>query len=443
MVGKSKGINLNKKLVKQRRENMEKKSSIEKLNAFTSKISSNIYIQALSQGMMQGLPLVILGAFASLLSGLPIESYQAFINQTGIAACLQVVVSFSTNFLGVIYAYLIASSLAELLNVKARIIGILAVFNYLILMPLATIDKVTYVPFDYTGAQGIFVAMIVSMLTVKIFKFITDKNLIIKMPNGTPSYVSGSFSGLIPVFITAVLFLIIRYCFGLTPFGSFFAFIYKVLQTPLTAIVGSNIISVVVFNIITQVLWVFGIHGGAVVSGLRGPVLMGLDIAQQGAYAAGQPLPNIFGLAFEYMYIISVAYPAMAIALLLFAKSKRYKTLGKVALPASFFGISEPLVFGLPVLFNPIMAIPFIFVPVIGVVIAYFVTAIGLVARPMGLMVFNVPLGINGIMNGSWTIAACQIVLLIISIVLWYPFIKIADKKIFEEEQKGDAVENK
>lgn len=415
---------------------MEKKSVLEKFSDYAGKLGSNVYLQGMSRGMMKGLPLVMLGAFASLFAGLPIEGYQTFIQKSGIYDLLQVIVSFSTNFLGVIYAYSIVTTLGKLLDVKSELVGVLGMFNFLILLPLANIEHATYIPFQYTGAQGIFAAILVSIVTVKVYKFIEEKDWTIKMPKGTPSYVSGSFAGLIPVFVIGVLFLIVRYCFTLTSYGNFFAFMYSIIQTPLTKIVGANLISTTLLGMLQQALWMFGIHGGAIVSSVLGPISMGMDIAQQSAYAAGQPLPNILGLSFGYMYSIAIAYPAMAISILLFAKSKRYKTLGKVALPASFFGISEPLVFGIPVIFNPIMAIPFIIIPNLMPILAYFATAIGLVAKPMGLMVFNVPMAINGIMNGSWTIAVCQIVLLIISIALWYPFIKIADKKVLEEEQQ-------
>ena len=111
---------------------------------------------------------------------------------------------------------------------------------------------------------------------------------------------------------------------------------------------------------------------------------------------------------------------------------------GKMALPASFFGISEPLVFGLPIVFNPLLAIPFIFIPSIIMGIAYLVTYLGIVAAPIGVQVFNIPLGINGILNGSWSIAILQAVLVIVSIILWMPFIKYADKKALVEESSGE-----
>ena len=185
-------------------------------------------------------------------------------------------------------------------------------------------------------------------------------------------------------------------------------------------------------------MWVFGIHGSSIIDTLRGPIMFGLDGAQQAAYAANLPLPNIMGMAFSYMYYTAIMYPAVAIAVCCFAKSKRMKMVGKMALPASFFGISEPLVFGLPIVFNPILAIPFIFIPSIVMGIAYLITSLGLVATPIGVQVFNIPLAINGILNGSWTIAILQILLLILSVIMWMPFIKFADKKALEEEKIGE-----
>ena len=281
--------------------------------------------------------------------------------------------------------------------------------------------------------------IVLALIIVQIYKFILSKDLNIKLPEGTPDYVSNSFSSILPFLLLALFALIVRYIFLFTPYKSIFVAFYAILQIPLTALVGENIFSQLILNIIAQSLWVFGVHGSSIIDSLRGPILFGLDSAQQAAYAIGAPLPNIIGMAFCYMYYAAIMYPAIAIAVCCFAKSKRMKMVGKMALPASFFGISEPLVFGLPIVFNPILAIPFIFIPSIIMGIAYLITNLGLVSAPIGVAVFNIPLAINGILNGSWTIAVLQIVLLVLSVIMWMPFIKIADKKALEEEKSGEV----
>ena len=317
-------------------------------------------------------------------------------------------------------------------------IGIISIAIYLILCPSVMTETGSLLSFDYLGSKGVIMGIILAIVVVRIYQYILSKNVKIKLPEGTPEYVSNSFGAIIPFIILAIIALIIRMVFIYTPYNTIFESFYALLQIPLNAIVGENIFSQLVLNVVAQSLWVFGIHGSSIIDTLRGPIMFGLDGAQQAAYAANLPLPNIMGMAFSYMYYTAIMYPAVAIAVCCFAKSKRMKMVGKMALPASFFGISEPLVFGLPIVFNPILAIPFIFIPSIVMGIAYLITSLGLVATPIGVQVFNIPLAINGILNGSWTIAILQILLLILSVIMWMPFIKFADKKALEEEKIGE-----
>lgn len=404
------------------------------MNSFASKMSANPYVKSISGGMMQALPFIMVGSIASLISGLPIAALQSFLAATGLGTVLTWTVNITTNILGILVAFFVASSLAEVLEVKAKIIGFLSVCSYLLLLASTNVEKNVYLSFDYTGSKGIIVAFFVAFITVKLFKSVTDKNFTIKMPEGTPEFVSNSFLSLIPVFCVFIFYIIVKLVFAITPFGNAFDAIYHIIQVPLSSIIGENIFVNILLNVIAQLLWVFGIHGSSIIDSMRGPILFALDGAQQAAYANGQTLPNIMGMAFSYMYYTAVMYPAMAIALLIFSKSKRYRTLAKLALPASFFGISEPLAFGLPVILNPILAIPFIIIPSIAMFIAYGVTSMGIVSAPIGVQVFNIPLVINGLMNGSVSIAILQIILLILSVVLWAPFIKIADSRILKEE---------
>lgn len=138
---------------------------------------------------------------------------------------------------------------------------------------------------------------------------------------------------------------------------------------------------------------------------MTAPVLFALDGMNQALYAQGKEVPNIIGMAFSYITTTAVFYPAIAIAILLFAKSQRLKTVGKVAVAPAFFGISEPLVFGLPIVYNPMILIPWLFVPILNFGIGYMLTSVHLVAKCAGVTVFNIPMIFTGIMNGSISIA--------------------------------------
>lgn len=418
----------------------EKKSFIERLTVLGDKVSSNLYLQAVSQGVMAMLPVIIIGAFASLFSGLPIPVWQSLISATGINALLSMVVSATTNMLGLWFTYSIAKSLADKLDVHNKIVPILALIVYLSLLPAAAMENGTAVlSYDYLGTKGMIVGILLAFLTVKLYKFIVDRNITIKMPEGTPDYVANSFTSLIPGFVIIIIAMVIRAIFAATPFGSAFDCLYTILQIPLTALIGGSIISNCILQVIIQFLWVLGVHPGFV-SGMTAPILFGLDGMNQAAYAAGESVPNIIGMAFSYSTTIATVYPAIALSIFLFAKSSQLKTVSKISIAPAFFGISEPLIFGIPVVLNPVIAIPWIIAPALNFAIAYGLTSMGIVARYAGVTVFNFPMIFTGLMNGSFSIAIMEIGLFVLDVLLFMPFIKAVDKKYIEEEKNAQAV---
>lgn len=416
---------------------MEKTSMLEKLSVIADKMGSNKYLQGISQGVMTALPFIIVGAFASLFSGLPIAFWQNFIQSTGIASCLSMIVAATTNMLGVIITYTATRSFAEKFDVDSKIIGFLGVMFYMALLPATVMENGTaYLSYDYLGTKGMLLGLILAVVTVKFFKFIVDKNITIKMPEGTPPFVSNSFVALIPAFAIALLAIIIRLFFALTPFGNAFDLIYTVLQVPLNALIGENIWSIVIIMIIANLVFSFGIHSGFI-TGMIAPILFGLDGMNQALYAAGQPVPNVIGMAFNYITTVAVFYPALAVAVLAFSKSQQMKTVGKISIAPSFFGISEPMVFGLPIVFNPVMMIPWIVCPAVNMLVAYFLQSTGIVAKCIGVTVFNIPMVFTGIMNGSISIAIMEICLFILDVLICMPFVKVNDTKHLKEEQEA------
>lgn len=417
-----------------------------KLGKITNKISQNKVIQGLSQGVMGTFPLIIVGAFASLFLGLKIPVWQNFINHTGIAPTLSMTVNATTNVLGLLVAFTAASSFAEQYGVKYKHIGLLSLMVYLILLPTYLMKKGTeaFLSYNYLGTSGMITALIIAWCVVKTYKFVVnDHKWSIKMPAGTPPYVSNSFTALIPGFVIAFLAIVIRIIFLQTPFKTAFDLIYFLLQTPLNALVGNSIWSVAVISLISGLLWLFGIHPGFL-QGMIGAILFQLDAQNQSAFAAGKTIPNIIGFAFSYATTVATFYAAFAIATMIVAKSKRLKTASKVAIIPALFGISEPMNFGYPVIFNFVLGIPYILLPMINEVIAYYLIKLGIVARYAGIMVTNIPFGFTGIVNGSVSIAIMEIGLVVLDILLSAPFIKAYDKTLLAQEaEENNAKETK
>ena len=414
---------------------MENSIFIDKLSRFGDKVGNNIYLQAISQGGLSALPVIVVGSFASLFAGLPIHAWQNFIHQTGLAGGLGAVVNATTNLLGLLFTYGICKKLSEKMEIKAQITPILAAIVYVILLPVTvSAEGGAVLSFDYLGSKGMVVGILVSIITCKLYKFVIDKNITIKMPEGTPSYVSDSFLALIPAFVINIFAMIVSMLVKFTPYDNVFNMIYSILQIPLTALMGTSLFANSVLNILVQASWALGIHPGYL-TGTVGPIMFALDGANQAAYAAGQQVPNIIGMAFSYITTTAVLYPAIAVSILLFAKSGRLRTVGKVAVAPAFFGISEPLIFGLPIVLNPLILIPWLIAPALNFFVGYVLVSTGLVARAAGVIVFNVPMIFTGLLNGSYTISLMEIGLFMLDILLFFPFIKILDKKYSAEEQ--------
>jgi len=393
--------------------------------------------------MMIALPVTLFGSFASLFQNLPIPAWKAFLASSGIAGLLNTGILFTTNFLAVVFVLTISGSYAKQYKEDSIIASLLSAVCFFIITPTA-VNKVnevnvTSIPVEWLGAKGIFSAIIISIVATRLYVYIKQAGWTIKMPSSVPPVVSSSFSSLIPGLLVIALFLAVAGGFAATPFKTMHGFIYSFVQTPLQG-VGGNIISIIILWTFSQILWWFGIHGTLVIYSVVLPIFTAMDAAQLAAYAAGEPLPYITGRAFISTYTMSASAIGFALLMLFFAKSKQYKTLGKLSAVPSLFGISEPLVFGTPMVFNVRFAVPFLFMNAISLTIAYSLTAIGLVPRVAGMTPMSgMPIIFTGLMEGSWKIAVLQVVLVLLQMVVWYPFFKKADKEAHEIEMKAEA----
>ncbi|HFW7111715.1 TPA: PTS transporter subunit EIIC, partial [Klebsiella pneumoniae] len=204
---------------------------------------------------------------------------------------------------------------------------------------------------------------------------------------------------------------------------------------------GSGIWSLIFVAVVAQLLWFFGLHGHAITLGIVAPIWFAMDAQQLAAYAAGVDLPNITGFAFFMTYGAAGDLLPLAIMLAFFAKSARYKTLGKIALPPAIFTIGEPMAYGVPLVMNFTLAIPYIFINGIMLGIAWYLTVIGVLPRVAGVSTpAGMPIIISGFMQGSWKIAAFQFIGLFARFAGWYFFFKTADLVACREENQTDTI---
>lgn len=219
---------------------------IAKISSWGNAVSKNTILQAISSGIMSMFPIIIVGSFASLFSGIPIPAYQEFLTTSGVNVALSAVVNATTNMLGLFFTYGVARSYGENIGVKAPAAGVLALVVYVALMPtLTSEDGVTSLAFDYLGTKGMILGIVIAFLATKLFHLIVSKNIVIKMPTGTPDFVSNSFVSLIPAFAIALCAIVVRMIFALTPWGDAFSCFYALIQMLIQGLIGGNIASVV------------------------------------------------------------------------------------------------------------------------------------------------------------------------------------------------------
>lgn len=402
-------------------------------------IQHNIYINAVSNGLTAILPIIMIGAISSLLNSMNVAPYQELLKNLGIKPYLSIIGQVTTDFIALYAVAAISYKLAESLNVEGFTPSILALMSFLILTPFGnTKENGNYLPTNWTGATGLFVAILLGLIVTRMYAFIVSRGWTIKMPDGVPETVTQSFMALLPGFIITAMMLIIRVIFAHTSFENVHSFIFKIVQMPLQNI-GNTWAAMVIGILAIQLLWFFGIHGTLAIGvSIIKPIWLALDLQNLQFFEAGMRGPNIVGWSF-YMAFINLggAGAMLGIAfLLLRAKSQRYRTLGKLALAPALCCINEPLIFGLPVVMNPIFFIPFLITPVVIALLAYFLIAVGVLPTVSGVTVpLGTPVILSGFIVGGWRAAFYQVVATVISALMYWPFFRLVDKQAYEQEK--------
>ena len=419
-----------------------------------NKIGQNIYIRAISAGMISLVGIIIVASLASLVQNLQIEAYQNFINNTQVG---QVIWNICQNIWWgclAMYGLLVCGTIGQALwglfgHRGLEGIGV-SLASYIILIPWMTnvpagentIPAFGFIKYTNFSADSLFSCIIVAIASVSILHgFSKLKALKVKMPDVVPPAVSDSFSKLFPVILTVIIFSSLAYIIS-NVFGgqSFNELINKFISAPLQGLTG-NLATAVLVPFIIAFLWFFGIHGNNIVGPIIGAVLVQPGMQNIELYAQGvtdwsqyNVLTNQFLYSFVYM-----GGSACTIALLIamfITNRRRHKVLLSLAGPTGIFNINEPLIFGFPIVLNPILIIPFIIAPIINIVIAWGATVSGIVPSMHIAAPWTLPAPLFAWMatGGSWKAAILALILVFVSILVYYPFFKMYDKKLLAEE---------
>lgn len=295
-------------------------------------------------------------------------------------------------------------------------------------------------PMANLGSAGMFVGIISAIVAVEIYRLFMQKGLTIKMPPQVPESVARSFESLIPTAVVMLLFATISMWLKIDLHG-----IIGKLISPLVS-ASDTLTSVLILVFLQSFFWIFGIHGASIVGTVARPLWLMLIDQNAQAFAAGEAIPNVAAEPFYQWFIyIGGAGATLGLAILLLFRSKSTygKTLGKTAIIPAIFNINEPMIFGAPIVLNPILMIPFVVIPMILAVIAWIATKLGLVGRVITIAPWTLPGPIGAFFaTGDIRAAILNIVLIILSIIMYYPFFKMYDNKLYKEEHESLEEDN-
>lgn len=421
------------------------------LLSISAKVESNKYLGSIKEAFTMFVPFIIVGSFGSMLNILVAGA-------NGLAQWVPWLSNLSPAFTAINFvtiscmslpiAFLIGYKLAEKEEVPQLESGLIGLLSYLAVCPntISTVVEGLKDPVvtsglgsGVIGAQGLFVSMIMSILAVKLFKVLTNIDAIkIKMPDSVPTGIARSFNILIPIFIIITVFSVGGCLFNAYTGNYINVWIYNIIQVPLQALANTTV-GIVILALVNQIFWFLGIHGGMVIEGIRGP-LSAAGIAENiSAVQAGGVATNILTRGFWTSFVVvggGGITLSLLIAIFIFSKREDHKSIAKFSLIPGICGINEPVVFGLPLVLNPIFAIPFIINSAIAALIAIGATNIGFITCgildcPPGLPVF-----ITGFISYGFHGIIVQAIILAVTFIIWIPFVLLSNKQVEIENNK-------
>ncbi|MFT6926451.1 MAG: PTS system cellobiose-specific IIC component [Psychromonas sp.] len=434
----------------------KKAALMDKLDAVLGKVLKVVNsksIVAIKEGFMLTMPLTIIGSVFLLLAFIPIDGYGEFM--AGIfgaewATPLFQVVGATFDILAMVGAFGIAYTYVKHEGHVGTNAGVLAIVSLLIVNNAFVMapDGIAHIggviPKEYLGGKGMIAAIIIGLVVGKIYSLALNRNWVIKLPDAVPEGVSNAFKSLIPGFIIITL-AFLTFIFFKSGFDqTFIETIYTILQTPLQNM-SDSFWGALSIALLISLLWWCGVHGPVVVMGIMGPIVTANALHNQRLINDGITL-----VAGENAKIVTNQFVdqfltvggsgltfGLVCCMVLFARSAQMKQLGRLSFVPGLFNINEPVIFATPIVFNPIMFIPFVVAPLLSVCMVYSSISMGLVGPFSAIQVpWTTPMILSGFIIGGWPAAILQVCVFCMTLCVYFPFFKYQDKLAANEEHQ-------
>lgn len=432
----------------------------EKFVPVAAKIGGQKHLVAIRDSFASLMPLILVGAFAVLLNNVffvPWSLLASYIGEesafivwanTNLAPLFSLMESgtFAIIALGLTFSMGYNRAVNE--DKDPLSTGLISVASFVLLGALARNNEVvaSWVT-NFLGAQGIFIGLLVGLITPEIYFAIVRKDWVIKMPDTVPPAVAKGFSAVIPGFIAVFFWALVAYIFNVAAGMNIFTWFETNIAAGLS-VLGQNIISIVFISTLIPLLWFFGLHGANMLEAIMSPIYgtMGIENITKfsnGIRAVGTGADELAvwvrGSWDAYVFMGgSGATLPLIIAILVFSKVKSQKEIAKLGLPPGIFMINEPVLFGIPIVLNPVYFIPFILVQPILTLVAFYATKIGFAGPIVNSVPWTTPPILNAFLatNGSWGAVGVSIINLVIAFAIYMPFVMIANR--YEEQREKE-----
>lgn len=438
----------------------------EKLSPIAMKVGNQRFLVALRDSFVGTMPVIMTGSVALLLNAFLVDLPQQF-HLEGITKAFQWLVDInnlvfkgSIPIVSLLFIYCLGVNVAKIYKVDTVSAGLVSLASFVISiggkvtqsfpLPKAAdmnldqiiqgVDNLKFdgqnllvtvgnvLPGNHVNARGYFTAMIIGFLASIIFCKVMNKNWVIKLPDSVPPAIAKPFISIIPGFMAMYVVAILTYLFHLLSNDLLIDWIYKVLQTPLLGL-SQSFFAVILMIFLNKLFWFFGLHGGNVLA----PIMEGLFgvamLANLDAFQKGEAIPYIWtsGSFGAFVWFEGLG---LVIAILLFSRNNHYREVAKLGLAPVMFNIGEPVNYGLPVVLNPLLFIPFVISPILMGTVAYWATDLGLVAPVTQNVTWVMPPILYGFFSTAfdWRSIILSVICLLISIVCYFPFVRMADK---------------
>ncbi|HAU8267013.1 MULTISPECIES: PTS sugar transporter subunit IIC [Enterobacteriaceae] len=412
----------------------------QKITPLAGAVGQQKYVTSIRDGFILALPFMIVGSFMLVFIFPPFSPDTTW----GFArawlqfsldhrANLMLPYYFSMGIMTIFISVGVAASLARHHELDPLTSGMLSLMGFLL---IAAPLKEGQISTAYFSGQGIFTALLVAIYTTELYALLRRNNITIRLPPEVPTGVARSFEILIPVLAVVLtlhpLNLIIE-----SQFGMIIPEAIMSLVKPLVA-ASDTLPAILLSVLVCQILWFAGIHGALIVTGIMNPFWMANLSVNQAAIAAGTAIPHIYVQGFwdHYLLIGGVGSTLPLALLLIRSKAVHLRTIGRMGIVPGLFNINEPILFGAPIIMNPLFFLPFVLVPMVNATLAYLALDFGLVARVVSMTPWTTPAPIGASWAANWAFSPVIMCLIcmVTATAMYFPFFKAYEKQLLAQE---------